>query len=99
MKEVKELEDKKYSVALTNKFTNGFGKNTESDIIIYTKPKDDKKPSDGYVIYDSKDYAIFLMILYICSQREKAIYKEILLQTNRFQRNSLRHQLQLFRYH
>lgn len=54
VKEVKELEDKKYSVALTNKFTNGFGKNTESDIIIYTKPKDDKKPSDGYVIYDSK---------------------------------------------
>lgn len=26
VKEVKELEDKKYSVALTNKFTNGFGK-------------------------------------------------------------------------
>ncbi|ALJ43034.1 hypothetical protein [Bacteroides thetaiotaomicron] len=53
-KKVRELEDKKYSVALTNKYTNGFGKSTESDIIIYTKPKDDKKPGDGYVIYDSK---------------------------------------------
>lgn len=31
-----------------------FCKSTESDIIIYTKPKDNKKPGDGYVIYDSK---------------------------------------------
>lgn len=54
IKNVEELDEKKYSVSLTNNFTNGFGKTTESNIIIYTKPKDDKKPGDGYVIYDSK---------------------------------------------
>lgn len=54
IKEVKELDEKRYSVSLTNKFTNGFGKSTESEIIIYAKPKDDKKPGEGYIIYDSK---------------------------------------------
>ena len=43
-KEVIDLGDNKYSVSVTNKFTNGFGKSTESQIVIFTKPKDDKKP-------------------------------------------------------
>lgn len=66
LKDVTELEDKKYSVALINKFTNGFGKSTESQIVLYTKPKDDKNPSDGYVIYDSKG---------LCNLSDDPIYK------------------------
>lgn len=66
LKEVTELEDKKYSLALKNKFTNGFGKRIESDIIIYTKPKNEKKPGDGYVIYDSKG---------LCDLSDDPIYK------------------------
>lgn len=66
IKEVADLGDNKYSVSLTNKFTNGFGKSTESEIVIYTKPKDEAKPGDGYVIYDSKG---------LCDLSDDAIYK------------------------
>ena len=65
-KEVIDLGDNKYSVSVTNKFTNGFGKSTESQIVIFTKPKDDKKPGDGYEIYDSKG---------LCDLSDDAIYK------------------------
>lgn len=54
VKEVEGLEEKKYSISIINKFTNGFGKSNESHITIYTKPKNEEKPSDGYIIYDSK---------------------------------------------
>lgn len=53
-KEVIDLGDNKYSVSVTNKYTNGFGKKTELPIVIFTKPKDENKPDDGYEIYDSK---------------------------------------------
>lgn len=66
VKEVKELEEKKYSVSIENKFTNGFGKSTESKITIYTKPKNKEKPSDGYIIYDSKG---------LCDLSDELIYK------------------------
>lgn len=52
-KEVIDLGDNKYSVSVTNKYTNGFGKKTELPIVIFTKPKDENKPDDGYEIYDS----------------------------------------------
>lgn len=64
--EVTELEEKKYSVSITNKFTNGLGKSTESQITIYTKPKNEEKPSDGYIIYDSKG---------LCDLSDELIYK------------------------
>lgn len=66
VKEVTELEEKKYSVSVTNKFTNGFGKSSESQITIYTKPKNEEKPSDGYIIYDSKG---------LCDLSDELIYK------------------------
>lgn len=54
IKEVADLGNQKYKVSLTNKFTNGFGKTTDSEIEIFTKPKDAEKPGNGYIIYDSK---------------------------------------------
>lgn len=54
IKEVTDLGDDKFKVSLTNKFTNGFGKTTETEIDIFTKPKNAERPGDGYVIYDSK---------------------------------------------
>lgn len=66
VKEVTELEEKKYNVSITNKFTNGFGKSTESQITIYTKPKNEEKPSDGYIIYDSKG---------LCDLSDELVYK------------------------
>ena len=73
IKEVTKLEDDKYSVLVLNKFTNGLGKSTESQITIYTKPKNEEKPSDGYIIYDSKGFVICQMILYTNLQKERGI--------------------------
>lgn len=60
------LDDNKYKVYLINKFTNGFGKITESKICLFTKPKNPEKPSSGYVIYDSKG---------LCDFSNDAVYK------------------------
>ena len=65
-KEIVDLGENKYSVTVTNKFTNGFGKSKESQIIIFAKPKDAKKPKDGYEIYDSKG---------LCNFSDDAMYK------------------------
>lgn len=65
IKEIVDLGDNKYSVSVTNEYTNGFGKRSESQIVLYTQPKDPKKPRSGYEIYDSKglsdlsDYAVY----------------------------------------
>ena len=66
IKEVTSLEDDKYSVQLTNKFTNGFGKTTESEIVVYAKPKNADKLSEGYIIYDTKG---------LCNLSDDAVYK------------------------
>lgn len=47
--------DKGYEVVLTNSYTNGFGKATESQISMYVKQKDD----GTWIIYDSKGLTTF----------------------------------------
>ena len=66
IKEITALEDNKYSIQITNKFTNGFGKTTESDIVVYTKPKNAEKLSEGYIIYDTKG---------LCDLSDDTVYK------------------------
>ena len=65
-KEAMDLGDNKYSVSVTNMFTNGYGKRTESQIVIFTKPKDENNPGDGYEVYDSQG---------LCDFSDDAVYK------------------------
>lgn len=66
IKNVESLDNDKYSVELVNKFTNGFGKTTETEITVYLKPKNAEKLSEGFVIYDSKG---------LCDLSDESVYK------------------------
>lgn len=55
IKEYEALDDDKYKVTLTNKYTNGFGKLSERDMTVYLKENPDAKNDIKYIIYDSRN--------------------------------------------
>lgn len=63
IKKTESLEDEKYKVIVTNKFTNGFGKTFERDIEMFVR-----KSSDEFIIYDSKG---------LCDYENNSSYKDI----------------------
>lgn len=52
--DIDDLGDGNYEVRLTNHFTNGFGRTSDSDITVFVCRDD-----DGFRIYDSKDFMQF----------------------------------------
>ena len=54
IKNVKSIGDDRYEVSLTNSFTNGFGKKSDTEMTMYVKATD-----EGYIIYDSKGFMMY----------------------------------------
>lgn len=54
IEKIESLDDNNYSVSLQNSYTNGFGKNSKTNITLFLTPKDPKDISKGYIIYDSR---------------------------------------------
>lgn len=57
IKEIRSIDEDKYQVSLTSKYTNGIGKTKTIDIEVYAEPKEEGSPSKGYIIYDTKGFA------------------------------------------
>lgn len=53
---IEKLTNKEYQVELTNKYTNGRGKTTETLMTFFTRPSDSNAPNKGYIIYDTKGF-------------------------------------------